>query len=222
MSQINNKPNKTDNIASGTMFIGFAKVFWLIAGYILTFTLPRLISVESYGTYGVVGGAMNVLNMVVIMGALQGVSRFVSADENQAKAIHKLSLKVLLVLGGSMTLLYFLLSTFGVIGGFLNDSSLTPYLQITALITLFYSFYSVNVGYLNGMRKFKQQAFLDMFFVSFKAICMLSFAYFGIHYLNSNGLTEAFGGFAFAAFVVLSISFFVMKFNFEKVECSYT
>lgn len=220
MSGVTMKPN--DNIASGTMFIAFAKVFWLFAGYVLTFTLPRLISVDTYGVYGVVSGAMNVLNMVVIMGTLQGVSKFVSADEKNAKAIHLLSLKVLLLLGGSLTLTYFLLSTFGVIGDFLNDPSLTPYLQMTALITFFYSFYSVNVGFLNGMREFKKQAFLDMFFVSFKTICMLSFAWFGINYLQSNGLLETIGGFAFAAFSVLILSFFVMKFKFEKVESPYT
>lgn len=213
---------KKDKVASGTLFIAIAKVFWLIAGYALTFTLPRLINVDTYGIYGVVTGAMNVLNMVVIMGTLQGVSKFVSADEENAKAIHKLSLKVLLVLGGGLTLTYFLLATTGVIGSFLNDESLKPYLQMTALITLSYSFYSVNVGFLNGMRKFKLQAFLDMFFVIFKVLCMLVFAWFGINYLQSNGLMEAIGGFAFAALVVLVISFFVVKFDFRKVDSPYT
>ncbi|KAA3607019.1 MAG: hypothetical protein DWQ06_00425 [Calditrichaeota bacterium] len=225
MSETSNQniiDKSNDNIASGTMFIAFAKVFWLFAGYAITFTLPRLISVDTYGVYGVVSGAMNVLNMVVIMGTLQGVSKFVSADEKNAKAIHFLSLKVLLLLGGSLTLVYFLLSTFGIIGDFLNDPSLTPYLQMTALITFFYSFYSVNVGYLNGKREFKKQAFLDMFFVSFKAICMLSFAWFGINYLKTNGLLETIGGFAFAAFVVLILSFFVIKFKFEKTTSPYT
>jgi stage V sporulation protein B len=208
---------KSNSILSGSSFILIAKIYWLLIGYVLVLTLPRLVSVETYGIWGVVIGIISVLNMVVIMGTNQGVSKFVSADEINANAIRTTSHKIILFIGFGISITFFLCSK--LIADFLNDPSLVLYFQIAVFITLFYSFYAVNVGYLNGLRRFKHQALLDIIFVTLKVILILGFGYFEIFYLNGNGLKGAISGFALAALIILFISFYFtgFKFDFSKI-----
>ena len=210
---------KTNSLGTGSIFIFIAKTYWLIMGYVLVLILPRIVSVETYGLWGVVIGIISVLNMVVIMGTNQGVSKFVSADKEHSNQIRTLAFKIQIFLGGGLAIIFFL-ST-GIISHFLNDPSLVKYFRIAVLITLSYSFYAVNVGYLNGLRKFKYQALLDMTFVTLKVIFVLGLALFGIKVLGQNGLQGAIGGFAIAAFIILIVSFFFTGFKLDFSSIKY-
>ena len=143
----------------GTIFITAAKVWFIVTGYGIYFALPRLLSVEQWGLYVVVIGAVSVLNAVIVTGTYQTVSKYVSQEEEKADSVKVAALRLQLLVGGGASLGFFLLAS--VIAGYLNDQRLTAYLRLASLITLSYSFYSVFTGYFNGRRKFLTQAGLD-------------------------------------------------------------
>ena len=89
-----------------------------------------------------------------------------------------------------------------VIADYLNDSELTNYLRLAALITLSYSFYSVYIGYFNGQKKFLTQAGLDMSYSTMKLVFIVLFVWLGF------GVAGGIGGFALAAACVLVLAAF--------------
>ena len=182
----------------GTIFITAAKVWFIVTGYGIYFALPRLLSVEQWGLYVVVIGAVSVINAVIVTGTYQTVSKYVSQEEEKADSVKAAALKLQLLVGGGASLGFFLLA--GVIAGYLNDQRLTPYLRLASLITLSYSFYSVFTGYFNGRRKFLAQAGLDAGYSTFKVLFIVLFVWLGY------GVAGAVAGFALAAASVLLLS----------------
>jgi stage V sporulation protein B len=182
----------------GTIFITAAKVWFIVTGYGIYFALPRLLSVEQWGLYVVVIGAVSVLNAVIVTGTYQTVSKYVSQEEGKADSVKAAALRLQLLVGGGASLGFFLLAS--VIAGYLNDQRLTAYLRLASLITLSYSFYSVFTGYFNGRRKFLAQAGLDAAYSTLKVVFIVLFVWLGY------GVMGAVAGFALAAASVLVLS----------------
>ena len=180
----------------GVLFITLAKLFFMVSGYVIHFALPRLLgSPELYGVYGVVISIVNVLDMVVIQGTLQTVSKLVSEDEANAEAVRRKALLVQLALGGGIALSYFLSAD--LIASMLKDSSLAVYFRLSAVVVLCYSFYAIFIGYLNGKKRFKHQAMFDVSFATMKTVLILGAAGLGLSVLG------VIGGFATAALVIV-------------------
>src|SRR6185369_3964831 len=128
----------------GTIYITAAKLWFMASGYGIHFTLPRLISPDQFGLYQVVISIVSIINAVVVTGTSQTVSKYISQNESKADSVKSKALRLQLPVGGSLALLFALLAP--VIANYLNDSGLTNYLRLAALITLSYSFYSVYTG----------------------------------------------------------------------------
>ena len=93
----------------GFIYIAFAKLYFMVAGYAIYFTLPRLLgSPEAWGDYGVVIGLVSVIDNVIVTGTIQGVSRFTAQDDRLALAVRRTGLIVLAMLGGGIALGYYL------------------------------------------------------------------------------------------------------------------
>src|SRR5262245_25434036 len=135
-------------VSRGASVILAAKVVFLGAGYVLYGALGRLLTPEDFGVYGVVFAVVNAINMVLINGTLQTVSRFVATHPGAEDAVRwramAYQLVVVLVLVGSYVL------GAPLIADALNDMKLVPHLRWAALIMVAYAFYAINVGYLNG------------------------------------------------------------------------
>ncbi|MCC6743930.1 MAG: oligosaccharide flippase family protein, partial [Acidobacteria bacterium] len=130
----------------GTIFITASKLWFMVTGAALMFLLPRLVSVAEVGVYKVVIGLVSVVNAVVVTGTIQTVSKFVSQTPEHAHAIKRKALLLQAMLGGGAAAVFALGAPLA--ASSLNDSSLTPYLRLAALITASYTFYAVFVGVL--------------------------------------------------------------------------
>jgi stage V sporulation protein B len=182
----------------GTIYITAAKLWFIISGFALEFTLAALMTSDRYGVYKVVIGAVSIINAVIITGTYQTVSRYVSESETKADSVKAASLKLQVLIGGVAAGGFFLLAP--ITAGYLNDPGLAKYLRIAALITLSYSFYAVFTGYFNGQRKFLTQAALDMGYSTLKLSFIVLLVWLGY------GVGGAVSGFAMAAAGVLLLS----------------
>ena len=182
----------------GTIYITAAKVWFMLSGYGIHFTLPRLISAEQFGLYQVVISMISVINAVVVTGTYQTVSKFVSQDEAKAGSVKSAALKLQLLVGGGATLGVVLLAP--LLAGYLNDLRITNYLRLAAAITLSYSFYAVFTGYFNGRRRFLAQAALDAAYSTMKVAFIVLLVWMGY------GVWGGVGGFALAAACALTLS----------------
>jgi O-antigen/teichoic acid export membrane protein len=200
-------PASTDNIAAiagrGTIYITAAKVWFMVSGYGIAFTLPRLITDEHYGIYRVVISTVSIINAVIVTGTYQAVSKYVSQEPEKADSIKWKALGSQVYVGGAATLGFFLLAP--VVASLLNDARLTGWLRLASAITLAYSFYSVYTGYFNGKKRFGIQAGLDITYSTLKLVFIVLLAWLGF------GVTGSVSGFALAAVCVLAVSAIIAR-----------
>src|ERR1700754_3411941 len=78
----------------GTIYISAAKVWFILSGLGIHFTLPRLLSKEQFGLYQIVIGIVSIINAVVVIGTSQTVSKYISQDESRADAVKAKALKL--------------------------------------------------------------------------------------------------------------------------------
>lgn len=201
-------------LSRGTAAIFAAKVVFLISGYVLYAALGRLLSTEAFGVYGVVSGVVSAVNMVLINGSLQTVSRFVATHPQAEAAARWRALRYQLLVGGLLVGSFVLGAP--LIARALGDPGLVAHLRVAAVITLAYAFYAVNVGSLNGRQLFLRQASLDITFSFLRTTAMITAAAW------LGGVGAAFGGFAAAAVVVLLISFPVAGFAPSGIPAAFS
>lgn len=195
----------------GILYLTLSKYYFIVLGYGIYFGLTRILGPEKFGIYSIVISLTSVINAVLITGTIQSVSKFISEDEKFAVAVKNKALKIQFIIGGTIFLTYFLSAK--LIALFFKDTTLTFYFRLSSLIIISYSFYAVFVGYFNGRRRFKIQAFLDMTFSTIKLTLILLFVYLGY------SITGAITGFVFAAFIILLIS--VLLCGFQTTSLSF-
>lgn len=171
-----------------------SKGWFIIASWGIVAGLSRFLGVEDFGRYGLVVAAVSVFNMCFIKGTLQAVSKFVSEDPEKADGVKTAALKIQLWMGGGIFAIFFTAAP--LIASLMNSPELTIYLRIASFIILFYSFYAVFIGVLNGRKEFTKQALFDISYSTFKVTLMLILSSFFL-------LKGAVIGFAAAAGLVL-------------------
>jgi stage V sporulation protein B len=181
----------------GALFIGAAKAFFMLSGFVQQVLLARLVNVASVGAFGAVNSAISVVNNTVVQATIQGVSKFTAEDESRIEAVKLSALKVQALVGVFIALVFFLAAPS--IAEFEKAPTYVPYYRIAAAIPLLYSVYAVFVGSINGQRRFRTQAGFDMTFSTAKTVLLLGCAALA-------GVTGAFAGFALAALFIVVVS----------------
>ena len=196
-------PPGARGLGTGGISIGFAKLFFLIAGYTVSIYLTRLVSPATYGDYNVLSQLITIPNMVLIQTLLFAVSRPMSAEYPTGlpsyDGLRRRGFRVALIAGGLVAAILF----FGagpIALFFLDDPALAEPLRIVAPIPLIYAVYAVNVGTLNAIRRFQLQATLDIVMAASKAALIIGAAALGY------GLAHILGGFTLASLLVLALS----------------
>src|SRR5262249_21718934 len=126
----------------GTVMITMAKIWFMVSGYGIAFTLAHVLTDENYGLYRVVINTGSIINALLVTGTYQTVSKYVSQQTENAASIKTKALVLQLYVGGAASGGFFLLAPF--VAASLNDARLTPYLRLASLITLCYSFYTAS------------------------------------------------------------------------------
>lgn len=198
----------------GFLIITAAKVWFMITSAVIQLGLPIFFgSAEKFGVFKIVTESISLINMVMITGTLQAVSKLVSEQPARARRIVDRAVKLQFALGVPIAGLYALGSPW--IAASFNDSSLTPLIRLSSLIIAFYAFYAIFVGYLNGVKEFVRQASLDMTFATLKMIGIVGLVLLGF------GVGGAIAGFVGASAIICGISavmaFLVMRSRDELV-----
>ncbi len=176
----------------GFLIITVAKVWFMVTGAVIQLGLPIFLgSPERFGVFKIVTESISLVNMVMITGTLQAVSKVVSERPAAANKVVNQALKLQLFLGVPIAALYFVGSPW--IARQFNDPSLTTFIRLSSLIVLFYAFYAVFIGYFNGLKDFVRQATMDITFATLKVIGIVGLVLLGF------GVGGAVAGFVGAA-----------------------
>lgn len=193
MSQEGSSEQTVRESTRGAAFITLAKAWFLLTGFAQPLFLTRLLGTEGYGLYGVVLNVVSILNNVVVAGSIQAMSHAVTRGGPTALrrgiALHALlglTLSSGLFLGADL-----------IGGGLLHDPRLPTLLRIGAVIVGNYSVYAALVGALNGQRRFRAQAGLDVSFATMRTALVIGLA-------AAAGVAGSIAGFAGASAVILA------------------
>ncbi|MDP6946777.1 MAG: oligosaccharide flippase family protein, partial [Myxococcota bacterium] len=182
-----------------------AKLWAHVSAASLTRGLPRRRGdAAQFGDFRTVTSLISILNMVLVTGALQAVSKRVSERPALAGLVRARAIRLQTALGGGL----FVVLVVGadvISGDLLKDASLAPYLRIAAVVTLSYAFYSSFIGVLNGLKAFAHQALFDIAFATLKVGLIIGLVLAGF------GVLGVFAGFAGAAILVTLASWWVTR-----------
>lgn len=177
----------------GAAFITLAKMYFLVMGFAQPVFLTRFLGSEGYGLYGVVLNVVSILNNVVVAGSIQAMSHAVTRGGPTALrrglALHA---ALGLLLGGGLAAGADLIGA-----GLLHDPRLPPLLRAGAVIVANYSVYAALVGALNGQRRFRAQAGLDVSFATLRTGLVIGLA-------AALGVAGSVTGFAIASGLILA------------------
>jgi O-antigen/teichoic acid export membrane protein len=204
-------PSKSVSAGRGLVFITGAKLWFMVAGYVVQFALPRALGTPArYGIWVVILSVLNPVNNVMVTATIQGVSKFTAEIEARQSAVLRTALKLQGLLGGSVAIAFFLLAP--LVAWFEHDPTLTPYLRLATGVTLAYAFYAVFIGAANGRKEFHKQAGLDVTYSTLRCILVVAAA------AATHSAMAAIGGFVVAAAVVLVVAVFVVGFGEPTTE----
>jgi O-antigen/teichoic acid export membrane protein len=196
------QPSDGATAARGAVFIGGAKIYFMLSGSIQQVLLPRLILPAEFGAFSVVNNVISIVNNTVVQATVQAVGRFTAEDDARAGAVQRAGVRMQVVLGAALALALFWGAPY--LAAFEEAPSYTSYFRIAAIIPFLYSIYAVFVGSANGLRRFQTQASFDVGFSTAKTILLLGLAVLW-------RVTGAFVGFAAAAAVILVVASRVMR-----------
>lgn len=182
----------------GVLYIAFAKFYFMVAGAILEFRLPAVMSRAVFGAYGVVASVVSPVNNVLITGTIQAVSRFTAQRPETARIIQRAGLRMHLFVGLPIAILF--VASAPVVGWFFHDTDKVAPLMLAGAIVGGYAFYAVFVGTANGRREFHKQAGLDVTFATLRLAGILGLAMAGL------GVVGAIAGWVGAVGVILMVS----------------
>jgi stage V sporulation protein B len=195
------QPDRAVEAGRGALFIGFAKVFFMLTGFVQKVLLTRLIGAADYGVFGLVNGAVSLVNNTVVQGTVQSVSKFTAEDDARADAVKRAGLRLQAGIGALVALGFVAAAPW--LARFHGSAGRVGLYRLVAVIPLFYAVYAVFVGSANGLRKFRVQATFDVTFSSLKTVLLLGGGVLA-------GVAGALGGFAAAALVIVLVAARVM------------
>jgi stage V sporulation protein B len=181
----------------GVLFIGAAKIYFLMAGAAIEFALARVLGADRYGSYRFVNSVVSPVNNVMVTGTIQAVSRDTTADLSKAEQVKATGLRMHLFIGLPLAVIFGLGAPLW--AHLAHDAAKTKLLAMSAVIALSYAFYAVLVGAANGARQFHKQAGLDMTFATMRAIAVVGGA-------AGLGVVGAIGGWIVASVIIFGLA----------------
>jgi len=154
------KPDAAVVAGRGAIFIGFAKLYFMLSGSVQQILLPRLLATAEFGAFAVVNSVVSIVNNTMVQATIQSVSKFTAEDDARAGAVQRAGLRMQAYLGTAVALALVLGAP--LIADFMKAPAYVAYFRIAAAIPLLYAFYAVFVGTANGLRLFRAQASFDV------------------------------------------------------------
>ena len=176
---------------------GFGLYVFLLA--ILVGSLGAAEGTAAFGVWGTVFAVINPINMMFATGALQMVSQLAASQGAAFGGVFYRAAGTQFVVGLA-AFAGLQLATPWIARDVLHDPTYAPYLRLAAAIPLFYGVRALYQGYLNGVRRFAAQAWIDIGASVSRMLFVLAGAAFGF------GVYGSIGGFALAAVLMLVVA----------------
>jgi O-antigen/teichoic acid export membrane protein len=176
---------------------GFGLYVFLLA--ILVDSLGAVEGTAAFGVWGTVFAVVNPINMMFATGALQMVSQLAASRGAAFGNVFYRAAGTQLAIGLA-AFLALQLATPWIAADLLHDPAYAPYLRLAAVIPLFYGIRALYQGYLNGVRRFAAQAWIDIGASVSRMALVLGGSALGF------GVYGAIGGFAAAAILMLFVT----------------
>jgi len=187
----------------GVLYIAFAKFYFMIAGALIEFRLPAILSRATYGAYKTISSVVSPVNNVLVTGTIQSISRFTAQKPDASREVQATGLRMHVLVGLPAAILFMVLIA-PLVGWFWGDFSKTGPLILAGGICIVYAFYAVFVGTANGLHEFHKQAGLDMTAATLRVIGILGLTMAGF------GVYGAYSGWLAAAALVLVVAMFLI------------
>lgn len=185
------------------VLIPIAKIYFMVMGYVMQLLMGHFLTKSQIGIFHYINSIISPINMVMVQGGIQTTSHFIARRDQDRRRFWPILLMFFLI-----SLVIFLLVQIAapwLSVWLMKGRQYTPFLRIGSVIFLTYGIYAVFIGYLNGSRQFKRQAFFDMGFSTLKIVMI-----FGM-LLSGLGVYGLIGGWAIAACFIMCIAFFIVK-----------
>jgi stage V sporulation protein B len=161
----------------GGIAVAGAKIYFILAGLVQQFALPRVLGLDGYGALSSALSAAGITYNPIVTTSIQGVSRAVAgAPPDKAPIVLRRVLMLHFAVAFFGALALFLVSP--LIGDALTAPHVVPGLQILSLVLLFYGAYAPLIGALNGQRRFVWQAGFDVLAATLRTVALVAGAYF--------------------------------------------
>jgi len=201
---------RNQNIAKGFLSLSIAKVVFMISGFVIYFSLPRILSPAEFGNYGVIIGFVSIFNMMLVVGNIQAVSKFVSEKPGIEPAIRAAAFRAQTLIGGSISLGLFFSADF--IAYLFKDPSLALPIRIISAMPCLYSFYAVVMGSLNGRGLYQRQATLDITFAILKTSLIIAGA------VLMGNVLGALSGFTVTSLLIMIIGLVYIRSDHKEIS----
>ncbi len=195
----------TRRAGRGGLALSAAKLYFLVLGFAQQIVLGSLLGADGYGALrGAMSPASITYNPLIAAG-VQGMSRAVSRvpEAERAATVRRgllLHFVLAFVVGGSFWL------AAPALGNVLHSEYLVPPFRVLAIVVLFYGIYAPFVGVLNGLRRFGQQAALDVLSATLRTVALFAGAYWLLSEGALRAVEGACWGFAGVSLVMVFVS----------------
>lgn len=169
---------QSQGVIKGTIYLLIAQIIFLLSGYIVHIGIGRFLGPSIYGIYSVAISVATVFNLFLTTGLPQSVTKYISEDTSQSKAVLRTSL-LISVLASTVFSATILIGADG-IAEILNDPSLAEYFRLTSLMILAYGPLTIIMAYFNGVKDYRTQALLLSLFYILKPIFIFSLVFIGL------------------------------------------
>jgi stage V sporulation protein B len=192
--------------AKGALYLAFSEIVFVLSGYLIHIFLARKLGPSGYGTYSVVVSLVSIANLFLTTGIPKTVSKFISENKKNFESVKKSSIYLQLFFGIIFFNLFIISSKS--MSFLLKDASLEPYIKIVAIMIPAFSFHSLFIGYLNGLREYEKQAISQTVYYFSKIILI-----FILVYLLNSSIKGALLGFALSPLLGLLACLFFVDFR---------
>jgi len=173
----------TREAGRGGLAVAFAKIYFMLQGFVQQIVLPRLLGLDGYGAWSTVNSIASITYNPVVSMSIQGVSRAVAATApaEQPAALRR-ALRVHALFAVALGAGFWFLAPF--ITASAGAPHVTLALQILSACMVLYGLYAPLIGALNGQRRFLAQAGFDVLAATMRTIGLVG----GAYYLADRGL----------------------------------
>jgi O-antigen/teichoic acid export membrane protein len=152
------------NLAKSFVWLTIAEVLFNISGFVVHSGAGRLLSPADYGRYGLIVYFTIMVVTLIGNGIPISMSKYLSeihaSDPGMVPVIKRTGLWLQLILIGTITVVFYLLSPF--FSYLLGDATLTPLFRLSIFILPAYAIDSFYFYYMTGIHQFSFQAFLKI------------------------------------------------------------